>query len=104
LGILFDFPFRFFRRPNLSDWAALAMQALGAGYSEEQIVDAAFGHSWGRSGSESAMWNEWYERFNDLMSHEDGRIRRAGEIGRHVAAQERDAALEREHVESVRGW
>ena len=90
--------------PNLSDWIGKAEAALDAGYSANEIADAAFGHGWSWSGSESAMWNEWVKPFNDLRSAASERIREIGVIGSALAAQRRDAALERERAEEVRGW
>lgn len=89
--------------PNLSDWTDKAQLALDAGYTVEGVVDAAFGQSWSWSGNESAMWNEWVERFDELQRHASDRIRQIGVIGRDLAAQRRDRALERERTERVRG-
>jgi hypothetical protein len=89
--------------PNPTGWATKAEVALDAGYSANEVAEAAFGYSWSWSGSESAMWNEWAERFGDLGSHTSARVREIGAIGREVATDRRDGAQERERQERIRG-
>jgi hypothetical protein len=86
-------------------WVEKAKLALDASYSIEEVADAVYGYpmivSW--SGKESAMWAEWVERFGQLCSHEDERIRRVGEAGRAKAEASWDRALERERNEAIYG-
>ena len=85
------------------EWIEKAKLALEAGFTAEQIVSAAYGHVWGRSGKLSDGYEVWKEAFQPFVAHADERIREIGNIGTARAEQERDRALQREHAEEVRG-
>src|SRR5690606_34082467 len=89
--------------PNPTDWAEKAKAALAAGYSHEDIAEAAFGHGWSWSGSEAGMWGEWVARFEVLRAHEDAGVREIAVVGARIAAGRRERAAEREREEEIRG-
>jgi hypothetical protein len=86
-------------------WAEKALLALEAGYSSDQIADAAFKKLFTWSGNESDMWATWVEKFEVLCKHEDERIQEIGRIGRDRAQASKEAALRREKLEAIyRRW
>lgn len=85
------------------EWIGKAKLAFETGFTAEQIVSAAYGHVWGRSGKLSDGYEIWREAFQPLVAHADERIREIGNIGRTRAERERDRALQRERAEGVRG-
>jgi hypothetical protein len=84
-------------------WPEKAKLALKAGYSPQEVARAAHGHSRGWEGSESAYWGRWVDEFAALLSHDNGGIRRAAELGRERAERYRQKALKRERLEAVYG-
>lgn len=86
-------------------WVEKARMALDAGYSSEEVAYAVYGYPMGVSwsGNESAMRAEWMERFEQLCSSEDDRIREVGKAGRAAAKQAYDKAARRERREAIYG-
>jgi hypothetical protein len=90
-------------QPN-DKWVTKARVAVEAGYSPEQLVGAAFGYSSGWSGSESAMWGEWVERFDWLQQQSDEAMRATGKLGSELATAKKENALIRERAAAVHGY
>lgn len=89
--------------PN-EKWVTKARVAVEAGYSPEQLVDAAFGFSSGWRGSESGMWGEWVERFDWLKQQADEAMQAAGRLGSELASAKKENALVRERAAAVHGY
>jgi hypothetical protein len=87
----------------VGNWIEKAKLALKAGHTPQEVATAAYGHSWGWTGSESAYWGGWADEFAALLSHEDDGIRCAAEFGRERAKRRQQAALKRERLEAVYG-
>jgi hypothetical protein len=90
-----------------SEWVEKAKLALDKGYSTEDIVSACYGFpmkvvTWW--GPESARRKEWVDRFSELFSNPDERIRKIGEIGKAGAELALQRALEQERLEIIYGW
>ena len=90
-------------QPN-EKWVTKARVAVEAGYSPDQLVGAAFGYSSGWSGSESAMWGEWVERFVWLQQQPDEAMRATGKLGSEFATAKKENALIRERAAAVHGY
>ena len=84
-------------------WLNKALLALDAGYSPSDISQAVYGSFQSWSGSESMYWTQWAESFEPLLSHDDPRIRRVGQIGKDRALAKRDQALASERLEDIYG-
>jgi len=89
--------------PDISSWSVRAEEALAAGYTTRAIAEAAFGEGWSWSGNVSEMWDEWANRFTDLVSHANEQIGEIGHIGTEIAIDRRDREAGRERTEEVRG-
>ena len=81
----------------------MAIAALDAGYTSQQVAGACHGgvHSW--SGPESVEWETWAASYADLTNHDDVRLREVGEIGRQSAERRRLRAAKEERHEEVFG-
>jgi hypothetical protein len=84
------------------EWSPLALLALNAGYSVNEVADAVRGmvFAWG---SEAEMWESWAERFRPLREHPDARVRQIGAVGVNNAENQRDRARRGERAEAVHG-
>ena len=58
-----------------AEWIEKAKLAFEGGFTAEQIVSAAYGHVWGRSGKLSDGYEVWKEAFQPLVAHADESIR-----------------------------
>lgn len=85
-------------------WPEKARLALAAGFSTEQVTGAAFLSITGWSGNESDMWEGWIERFSELLSHEEERVRSVAEQGVAYARKQKRRALGEERDEAVYGF
>lgn len=86
-----------------AEWSGLAVVALDAGYTAEDLIDATEGLGWSWTGRLSLMWDGWAESFRLLEHHEDERIREVGRKGRERAEAQAAAERERERQEDVYG-
>ena len=84
-------------------WIEKAKLALDAGYGPEEISNTACHVSKIWWGNESAMWDEESEPFNQLLSHDDDRIQKIGELCIAYFEASRENALIRERREAVYG-
>lgn len=80
------------------EWIPLAVAALDAGYTAQEVAEAAYGIMPGWEGRESTFWHSWADRFRALEEQEDVRLREVGRIGREdaEASEARAAAAERD--------
>jgi len=85
-------------------WSEKARLALAAGFSVEQVAEAAFLSITGWSGNESDMWERWVGWFSELLAHKDEGVRSVAECGVAHAQQKRDQALGEERDENVYGF
>lgn len=87
-------------------WLEKAKLALSYGYDPEDIARASwtpyktvvFWH-----GNESAVWEEWVERFSHLCIHSDKSIQLIGETGVTIAELAKIQALKKEKQEAIYG-
>ncbi|MBI5102128.1 MAG: hypothetical protein HZB33_09885 [Nitrospirae bacterium] len=84
-------------------WISKAKMALDAGYAHEDIEDVIFSR-WSFSGKESDMWNRWIARYDRLLSNDDPRIQKIGEIGKAKALKNLERALKNERREAIHGY
>jgi len=85
-------------------WIAKAKLALDAGYTTEDIANAIFLFGWSLSGNESDMWSRWIARYDRLLSNDDPRIQKVGEIGKAKALKNLELALKDERREAIYGY
>lgn len=87
-------------------WIEKSIAALDAGYSSEDIAGAVHGifrvFTW--SGKESDMWQGWINSFSKLLTHNDLRIRQAGQIGIERSEARRQQSLREERDKDVYGY
>jgi hypothetical protein len=85
-------------------WTTLALLALEAGYTPEDVARAT--ESGGREwvNEESEMRKEWMAAFELLTQHSDPRVRSIGEKGLRSERHEYERALREERNEAVFGW
>jgi len=86
-------------------WEGKALLALGKGYGEAEIAGGS------RPSDGPAVWGSISEqmraeaeRFEHLLSHDDPRIVRVGELGRDHAVRAEGGFRRMEHDRDVRGW
>lgn len=86
-------------------WIEKAKAAREAGYSAEDVVHAVYQapHAMAWTGNASSMWADWVDRFQQLISNEDSRIREIGEIGKADAETQLVEALKYERREAIYG-
>lgn len=84
-------------------WIQLAVMALDAGYTKEQIANSAFPSFWSWSGNTSDMWAEFSDKFGILLQDTDERIREIGMIARRRALASQEQALKQERREAIYG-
>ncbi|HEY3411930.1 MAG TPA: hypothetical protein VGM51_02625 [Armatimonadota bacterium] len=82
-------------------WERLAVAALDADYSPEQVAGATWPSALSWCGPASNMWRTWEDRFGALLAHGDERIRQVGVVGIKQAQRCRNEALEREQMRSM---
>jgi len=91
--------------PELDEgWQNLAIAAMEAGFSEEQIFSASQsggGFRW--SGSESSMYAARAAQFETLVQHADARLRKVARIGFDSFLKLRDRLLASEKRAAIRG-
>jgi hypothetical protein len=76
---------------------------LDAGYVPEDIANEAYPRFSSWWGEESAMWSKRAEQFDRLLSHEDKRIQKIGELAKARVEASRESALNREQQEAIHG-
>ena len=84
-------------------WLDKAKLALASGFDPQDVANATYSQSMSWSGEESRMWSQWVEHFDRLLSHEDEKIHKVGELGKSRAEASRDRALSREREEAIHG-
>lgn len=84
-------------------WAAMALVALESGMDPSSIVEATQlgARSW--SGPESNYWKDWLAPFQQLRTHDDGRIRDLGDRGVELIQEAVEQCLEKEKREGIFG-
>jgi hypothetical protein len=87
--------------PPTGAWCEMAVMALDAGYSPDDIANAAFPWIW--SGDEAAQWNKYIHDFETLLGHEDPRLHAVSKVGVHLARERQQQAMADEHREKVFG-
>lgn len=90
-------------KPDEESWRQKAQLALDCGYPAEEVAGSVRGSTWGWSGKESIMWDDWAKRFLTLRSHPDQRLQLVGQIGQTTAEELRDRAAEQERKMEVHG-
>ncbi len=85
------------------EWIEKAKIAMTAGFTPQQIASEAYSRVWSGMGRLSDGYAVWMEDFQPLMANADERVREIGNIVRARVERERNRALQREHVEGVRG-
>lgn len=88
-------------------WQEKAKLALDAGYHPGEIVGSVYGYPTQiimHSGKESARWAQWADRWTQLLSHPDERLRQIAEIGKSQAQRQMERSLREERREAVYGF
>jgi hypothetical protein len=84
-------------------WQEMAIAAMEAGFSEQDIYYASQAGGYGWSGSMSSMFSARLAPFEKLLQHADARLRRIGQIGFEHFSIQRDEYLAREKQAAIRG-
>lgn len=77
-------------------WLSLAEKALAVGFTEAEILTAAFSRSFSWSGPQSNVWKEMEERFKSLASNSEGSLKRMLESGAKRAKDNMEECLKNE--------
>ncbi len=89
-------------RPS-EEWAKMAELALNAGYSAENIMNAAEGHSFAHSGPASVYWEGWRQEWEGILKSVDPRVQQIARLGIERATQRRDKEQRDEEDEAIYG-
>ncbi len=84
-------------------WERMALLALDAGVSPEELGDHCTPNHWGGSGPLSQHFVERIPIYEALASHSDERLRVAGKRGLEIMRSSAQRHLEQEHREEVYG-
>lgn len=86
-----------------TNWGEMAVLALDAGYSVDEVVKGTHRHSWEWSGAESVMWIERKQAFEKFLSHPDLRVTKVATRCIDDLEKQIEKCLERERSEEIYG-
>jgi hypothetical protein len=84
-------------------WNEMVAKAFDAGYTVEDVFEAAIPMCWSWTGNTSEMWQSWINEFAMLQLHADEKVRAVGALGVDFATEQRDRSLASERHYEVFG-
>ncbi|MDB6100463.1 MAG: hypothetical protein JWO52_462 [Gammaproteobacteria bacterium] len=89
-------------RPS-ETWSRMAAAALDAGYSAEDVLDAAGGHMCSFGGEASEYWDGWRKAWENVQHLDDPRVQEVARLGIERTTRRRDRELQDEEDEAIYG-